>query len=674
MHFIDWFLIAIPLVIVFGVGIYTQRYVKSVADFLSGGRLAGRYLLAVSRGEMFAGAVVFVAAFEQMSRSGFTLTWWGFIGTPVALIVTVGGFVIYRYRETRAQTLAQFFEIRYSKSFRLFTGVLGFLAGMLNFGIIPSVGARFFVYFLGLPASVPLLSHSVPTYILLMGGFLAITVAIALAGGLITVMITDCLEGIISQILYLVIIASLIAIFPWHEISQVLGDRPAGQSLLNPFDSLGLKDFNIWYLLMSTFLGVYGTMAWQNQSSYNAASLTAHESRMGFILGKWREGGKLAVVTLLAVCAVAFLHHPRHAVQAAEVRQEIQRIPQRQIQEQMEVPVALSHLLPAGVKGALCVILLMGIFGGDSTHLHSWGGLLIQDVIVPLRKKPLGPKQHIRLLRFSIAGVAVFALIFGSLFKQTEYIQMWWSVTQAIFVGGAGAAIIGGLYWKKGTTAGAWAGLITGSTLSVAGILARQIYGDAFRFNGQEISFYSTLIAIAAYVFASLLTHKEDFDLDRMLHRGEYAALKPLVGDKPEPTPGRGRIAWLARIFGFDEHFTRGDKWIAGVQVGWGMFWFFVYLGGTIWNLISPWPEPVWSAFWHIVGIGVPIVFAAVTAVWFTWGGIRDMRDLFRRLSTQKVNHMDDGTVVGHLNMDETTLKTPPPGKFPDGNNANSVI
>ena len=44
MQNIDWVLVIVPLVIVFGFAVYTQRYVKSVADFLSGGRCAGRYV------------------------------------------------------------------------------------------------------------------------------------------------------------------------------------------------------------------------------------------------------------------------------------------------------------------------------------------------------------------------------------------------------------------------------------------------------------------------------------------------------------------------------------------------------------------------------------------------------------------------------------------------------
>ncbi|MCX6935666.1 MAG: hypothetical protein NTZ01_05695 [Verrucomicrobia bacterium] len=158
MHLVDWLLICVPLVLLLFVAIYTRKYMKGVADFLSGGRVAGRYLLAVAKGEQGVGAVVFVALFEMISKSGFIIIWWGWLSVPVTLIVGISGWVIYRFRETRALTLAQFFEIRYSKSFRVFTGFLGFAAGMANFGIIPIVGARFLTYFLGLPPAFSLLA------------------------------------------------------------------------------------------------------------------------------------------------------------------------------------------------------------------------------------------------------------------------------------------------------------------------------------------------------------------------------------------------------------------------------------------------------------------------------------------------------------------------------------
>lgn len=665
MHWIDWLLVSVMMAGVIWIAVYTQRYMKSVADFLSGGRIAGRYLLAVAKGEMGAGAVCFVAAFEVMNKSGFTLNWWGWINIPVGLIVTISGFVIYRYRETRVMTLAQFFEVRYSKTFRIFTGFLGFGAGLVNFGIIPAVGSRFLVYFLGFPATLELGGFAVPTYIPFMGLLLLLTLVMTLSGGLITLMVTNCVEGMVSQILYLVLIFGLISMFSWEEISYALThmasasgitERPAGQSLLNPFDSMGLKDFNIWYVLMAMILSIYNTMAWQNQSAYNAAAITAHESRMGGILSRWREMGKGPVVVLLGICAMTYLIHPDFATQAAVVKAEVSKIPQAQIQQQMEIPIAVSQMLPIGMKGALCVILLMGVFGGDGSHLHSWGSLFIQDVLVPLRKKPFTPEEHIKLLRYSITGVAVFAFVFGSLFRQTEYIVMWWQVTMGLFVCGAGAAIIGGLYWKRGTTAGAWAAMLAGSTLSTGGILARQLYGDGFPLNGMKIAFLATLVAITLYVIVSLLTCKEGFNMDRMLHRGQYAKRDENDGSQDTGT----RFSW-GKIIGIDSNFTQSDRWITVGLFAWSMIWFGVFAAGSLWNLLAPWPQSVWSVFWYWVGIGIPIFWAVIGTVWFTWGGLHDMRQLFHHLRREKINALDNGMVVNHQNLDEALGNSPHP-------------
>ena len=40
-----------------------------------------------------------------------------------------------------------------------------------------------------------------------------------------------------------------------------------------------------------------------------------------------------------------------------------------------------------------------------------------------------------------------------------------------------------------------------------------------------------------------------------------------------------------------------------------------------------------------------------------TWGGLRDMRQLFQRLRHQRVNALDDGTVVNNQNLDELSAE-----------------
>lgn len=666
MHTLDWIVFIIPLVIILAVGVITHRHMKSVAHFVSGGRVGGRYLLAVAKGEMQAGAVVFVAMWEIFAQSGFVPGWWSLITGPVGLVVAIFGFVIYRFRETKAMTLAEFFEIRYSRNFRSFTGVLGFCAGVINFGIIPAVGARFMVYFLQLPPEVAIFGRALPTYVPLMAVFLSISLLLTISGGLITLMVTDCLEGIFSQLIYIVLIAGVLWIVPWSDMAEAIGERPANHSMVNPFDAWAVQDFNLWYVLMGVVLSVYGTMAWQNSGAYNAAGATPHEARMGGLLGRWRELGKAAVVVLLAAGAIAFLQHPGYSEASQAARDAIAGIESEQIRKQMTIPVALSHLLPVGVKGALCAVLLMGIFGGDSTHLHSWGGILAQDVILPRLKKAPGPKAHIRLLRGCIIGVAVFAFLFGIFFQSTEYIVMWFAVTTAVYVGGAGAAIIGGLYWKKGTTAGAWAAMAAGVVLSGGGIFAYKLWGadflsrglralgipvPDFTLNGIQISFFTMLIAVSLYIAVSLLTCRREFPLNRMLHRDEL----PLDENGRPVAPKR---PWtLGRIIGVNKDFTWGDKWIAGGLFVWSLVWFGVMLSGTAWNLIGqsgwiswikPWSNQTWVTYWHIKAIGLPILFTVVTGLWFTWGGLHDIRALFRSLKSYKIDDSDNGTVRDH--------------------------
>jgi SSS family solute:Na+ symporter len=658
MTTIDWITTAIPLLIVLGIGVYSQQYIKSVADFISANRSAGRYLLCIAGGELQAGAVVFVAAFEVFGKSGFSLNWWNILNIAATLILSITGFVIYRYRETRAMTLAQFFEIRYNKSFRVFTGALGFFAGILNFGVIPAIGARVMVYFLGLPETVRIFSMTVPTYVPLMALFLTITVFVAVSGGVITVMMVNTMEGILSQVFYLIIIFAVLTIFSWSQMNAVLIDRPPGQSLINPFDSFSTKDFNLWFVLMLVWATIYGRMAWQNASAYYSAGLTAHEGRMAGILTSWRDMGKNAVITFLALAALTYLHHPSFAAGAAHVEAAVRQIADPQAREQMEAPIALSYLLPIGVRGVFCAILLMGIFGGDATHLHSWGSIFVQDVLVPLRKKPFGTRAHLWALRCSIFGVACFAFFFGTVFHLVDYINMWWLITQMVFVGGAGSAIIGGLYWKKGTAAAAWAAFITGSILSVGGIIAQQIdkhyYNHDFFLNGAQMGFFASLIAVCVYVVTSLLTCREDFNLDRMLHRGEYASIKKFVGDAA--IEHKEKIGW-GKIIGMDDNFTLGDKWITVSLFGWNLLWLGLFVVISAWSMVSPLSTEWWSAYCHYTSFYLPIFFAVATGIWFTWGGIKDMRLLFRRLRHQQVNALDDGTVVNNQNLDERAVE-----------------
>lgn len=642
MALIDWVAFCVPIIVVLIIAAIAKKNSKSVADYMAGGRCAGRYMLCVARGEMQAGAVMFAAFFEIFSRAGFTYLWWTWMLTPALMLVAITGFVFYRYRETKALTLAQFFEMRYSRHFRVFSGILGFFAGIMNFGIIPAVGARFFVYFLALPSNLSFLGMAIPTFMPIMAVMMIVTLYLTVSGGQVTVMITDCTSGLIDMWLTVVIVIGLILLFSWSDISSVMLDRPIGQSLMNPLNSMQMNEFDLEFVIMGLVLSIYGTMAWQNSSAYNAAACNPHESRMGSILGRWKEYTRLLLVSILAMCAVTFLNHSFYASEAAPIHDILNGIANPQIQKQMAVPTALSVMIPAGLKGLLCAILLGGIWAGDTTHIHSWGSIFVQDVLLPFRRKPLSTAQHIRCLRLTMIAVGVFAFLFGSVFSQTEYIAMWFRVTMGIYIGGAGAVIIGGLYWKKGTTAGAWAAMLTGSILSLGGIIVRQINPD-FILNGMQLSFAAMLASIAVYITVSLLTCREDFNLDRMLHRGQYSI--PDANNNSKASAVHRRVPFWEKAVGITPQFSWIDRVIAHGVFGWSVFWVLVMIAGTVWNLIAPWSDRVWSRFWWWAGVVLPLGAGLVTTVWFTGGVLRDMGRFFSQSKAQQEDVGDDGSV-----------------------------
>ena len=164
LNWIDWTIVACFFIIITSLAVFTKRYTKSVADFLAANRCAGRYLLAVAGTTSAMGAISVVGAWEMYYRVGFSIKWWALMHLPIVTIVSITGYAVYRYRQTRVMTLAQFFEIRYSKKFRIFAGIMGFVSGITNFGIFPAIGSYFFIYFCGLPMSFTIYGLEVSTF------------------------------------------------------------------------------------------------------------------------------------------------------------------------------------------------------------------------------------------------------------------------------------------------------------------------------------------------------------------------------------------------------------------------------------------------------------------------------------------------------------------------------
>ena len=69
------------------------------------------------------------------------------------------------------------------------------------------------------------------------------------------------------------------------------------------------------------------------------------------------------------------------------------------------------------------------------------------------------------------------------------------------------------------------------------------------------------------------------------------------------------------------------------------------FFGVIIWNFLYPWPIHWWAVMFFITLVVMRFITGSITTVWFMWGGIRDMRQLFKDLAKRKADPTDNGMV-----------------------------
>ena len=79
--------------------------------------------------------------------------------------------------------------------------------------------------------------------------------------------------------------------------------------------------------------------------------------------------------------------------------------------------------------------------------------------------------------------------------------------------------------------------------------------------------------------------------------------------------------------------------------------WIVLFLICSIAAKAFGWGVREWTLRAFVVWIVYPLVVNTFTTVWFTWGTVRDLRDLFRDLAARKRDDLDNGMVEGHVSL-----------------------
>ena len=752
MLWYDWLIVVVPVLFVLGMGFYTRRYLRDVTAYLSAGRVCGRYVISVGNIANGLSIIGLLGYVEVHYKTGFALAFWNSVILPISVILGLFGYCTYRFRETKAQSIGQFLEMRYSRSFRIFAAALRSISEMLANMIMPALAARFFIYFLDLPERLSLFGFQLPTFNILMIVILAMAISIICFGGSLGIIITDTIQGFICYPLLALFVVFLLCKFSWSgQIVPVMMDRVGGESFLDPYDIANLRDFNFVLLSVTVMAAFLHCASWIGAGGTSTAARSPHEQKMASLLGTWRSAMGTLFYVLIAVGLLTFLNHRDFAEDAHRIRlqltdkvaaevvkdpalraavaEKIREVPvQRQrigenaplsdrenldtrcldrgrellsarqgsegkalfqkfrtLYYQLLAPVTLRNMLPAGMMGLFCLLMVLAMVSTDDSRIFSAAITIGQDVILPLCKRPLSPREHMWMIRITAILIGVFFFLGSSFMAQLDYIQLYVTLACTMWLGGCGPVIIFGLYSRFGTAKGAWTSLLTGMGMALLGaavqrnwadkvypfLAAHSLTGAADRFlravskpfhpyiiwqmddvkcpiNSYEWYLITMLVTLVLYIAVSLLTCKEPFNLDRMLHRGRYA----LEGKREIASAWSWKSVW-GKLIGITPEYTRGDKVIAWSYFLYSFVYQFVlaFIAVIVWNLFRQWSPQEWALYFLIVFLIVPGVMAAISAVWFGIGGGIDLARMFRDLGKRVADPLDDGRVEGHMSL-----------------------
>ncbi len=324
MGILDWAIVLIPTIAVLAIALYTTKYVKGVVDFLSAGRLCGRYVLLA--GGMANGLTVLtlVMLTEIYYSTGFSVHIWTALTVPISMALVLFGFCTYRLRETKAQSFGQFLEMRYeSKSLRVFASTLRTTAEVAAHAVMPAVAGRFFLYLLGFPQYISICGVQCSVFLLTMSVCMFMALFIICCGGTLTITITDAIQGMIVLPLIVLFTIYLLVKFNWTtEIAPVLMDRVPGESFINPYDVLQVREFNLLMILQSIAVLILHRGSWFAGGA-NSSAKNPHEQKMAGIMGQWRAICNPLLYTLISLAVLVVMNHEHFSEQARETRCEL---------------------------------------------------------------------------------------------------------------------------------------------------------------------------------------------------------------------------------------------------------------------------------------------------------------------------------------------------------------
>ena len=474
--------IFIYLAIMLYIGWYSYKRTSNLTDYMLGGRSLGPAVTALSAGAADMSGWLLMGLPGGIYVTGLADAW-------IAIGLTLGAYANWFFIAPRLRSYSQvandsitipgYLENRFkdsSKLLRIVSGlvILIFFTFYISSGMVS--GGVFFESSFGIDYKVGLF---------IVGG---VTIAYTLFGGFLAVSYTDFLQGLMMLIALLLV--PIIGIFftggPAETFNTI---RAVDPTLLDFFKG-------------TTFVGIVSALAWGlgyfgqphiivRFMAINSIKETKSARRIGM---GWMIFSLLGTIFTALIGIAFFEQNPQYVLENPET-----------------VFLTLGQILfhPL-IAGFLLAAILAAIMSTISSQLIVTSSALIEDLYKVLLRKNGSDREYVFLGRMAVLLVSIIAMVLALEPDSTilDLVAYAW----AGFGGAFGPVILLSLFWRKMTTWGALAGMISGAVtvilwanLTEAGVIPFQLYEIVPGF----------LINLFFIVVVSLITYKPNETIEK---------------------------------------------------------------------------------------------------------------------------------------------------------------
>lgn len=436
---IDWLVIAAYLVVITLIGTWAVRKVKDSTSFFISDRKFGKLMMMFFNFGTGTHSDQAVGVAAKVYRSGASGVWYQLLwvfSTPFYWLIAP------MFRRMRAVTTSDFFEARFDKSVAVLYALVAILNLTVNIGVMLK----------GSGAVIEAVSGEAIPQGVAIGVMTVMFLIYGVAGGLSAAIVTDFIQGILT-----IVLSFLILPFALDAVSGMsgMGAKINDPAMFELFSKGG--EITLFYVMIISLNGLVGYGTQPHTMSLCAAGKTEMEARIGMTCGMFIKRFCTVAWALTGLAAVA-LYMGQEDVDIDHVYGAMAR-----------------DLLPQigyGLVGLFIASMLAAVMSSCDAFMVAGSALFTENVYRKVVVRD-ATDRHYTLVGRTVAVllVAVGIVIALSLENVVEGLKLFWKVSAMM-----GLAFWVGLFWRRTTAAGAWAGTLLGfavflstSTISILG-------------------------------------------------------------------------------------------------------------------------------------------------------------------------------------------------------------